>query len=50
MPRRYYSTRRRRTRDTDHRRRSVFMRPSVQLTIILVAALVIFLILQSGGR
>lgn len=49
MPRRYSYTRRRR-RDPEYRRRTVFMRPSVQITIVLVAALVIFLILQSGGR
>jgi hypothetical protein len=42
MPRRYnYNNR--------GRRRSVFMRPSVQITILLFAALVIFIILQSGG-
>jgi cell division septal protein FtsQ len=49
MRRRSYTSRRRR-RDTEYRRRSVFMRPSVQITIILVAALVIFILLQSGGR
>jgi len=51
MPRRYEYTRRRRTtrRDREYRRRSVFMRPSVQISIVLVVALIIFIILQSGG-
>jgi hypothetical protein len=49
MPRRYVYTRRRR-RDPDQHRRTVFMRPGVQMTILLVAALVVFLLLQSGGR
>lgn len=48
MPRKYQSSRRR--RDTGYRRRSVMMRPSVQITILLVAALVVFIILQSAGR
>jgi hypothetical protein len=49
MPRRYQTTRRRR-RDTEYRRRTVFMRPGVQITIILVVALIVFIILQSGGK
>jgi hypothetical protein len=52
MPRRYnYNNRgRRKRRNPEYRRwRSVFMRPSVQITILLFAALVIFIILQSGG-
>lgn len=49
MPRRYQSSRRRK-RDTGYRRRSVMMRPSVQITILLVAALIVFIILQSAGR
>jgi len=49
MYRRYKEHRRRRT-NTEYRRRTVFMRPSVQITILLVAALVVFIILQSGGR
>jgi len=50
--RRYTYTRRRRTRrNPDYRRRrSVFMKPSVQLTIVAIAALVVFILLQSGGR
>ncbi|MBK9924339.1 MAG: hypothetical protein IPP66_03525 [Anaerolineales bacterium] len=51
MPRRYQYTPRRRRRDPDStRRRSVFMRPSVQITIVLVAALIIYVILQSAGK
>ena len=42
--------RRRRRNPTEHRRRSVFMRPSVQITILLVTALVIYIILQSSAR
>ena len=49
MPRRYAYTRRRK-RSTSNRRRSVFMRPGVQITILLVAALIVFILLQSGGR
>ena len=51
MPRRYNYTRRRTSsrRDTDYRRRTVFMKPGVQVSILLVVALIIFIILQSGG-
>ena len=42
--------RRRRRNPTEYRRRSVFMRPSVQITILLITALVIYLILQSSAR
>lgn len=49
MYRRYRERRRRRNR-TEHRRRSVLTRPSVQIAILLVAALVIFILLQSGVR
>jgi hypothetical protein len=50
--RRYqYSPRRRRRRDPDNtRRRTVFMKPSVQIAIVLVAALIVYIILQSAGR
>ena len=50
--RRYTYTRRRRTnRDSDYRRRrSVFMKPGVQITILIIAALVVYIILQAGGR
>jgi len=51
MPRRYKSTQRRRRRNTDYRRRSsVLMRPSVQIAILLVTALIVYIILQSAGR
>lgn len=51
MPRRYQSNQRRRRRNPDtYRRRSVLMRPSVQITILIVTALLIYIILQSGGR
>jgi len=42
--------RRRRRNPTEYPRRSVFMRPSVQITILLVTALVIYIILQSSAR
>lgn len=42
--------RRRRRTTTENRRRSVFMRPSVQITILLITALVIYLILQNSAR
>ena len=48
MYRRYRERRRRRT-PAEYRRRSVFTRPSVQIAILLITALVIYLILQSGG-
>ncbi|PWB71031.1 MAG: rhodanese-like domain-containing protein [Anaerolineales bacterium] len=49
MPRRYNQDRsRRRNRETS-RRRTVFMRPGVQISIVLVAALIIFIILQMSG-
>ena len=51
MPRRYQYSPRRRRRDPDtRRRRTVFMKPSVQIGIILVAALIVYILLQSGGR
>jgi len=46
---RRYRERRRRNRP-EYRRRSVLTRPSVQITILLVAALIIFILLQSGAR
>jgi hypothetical protein len=49
MYRRYRERRRRRNRP-EYRRRSVLTRPSVQITILLVAALIIFILLQSGAR
>lgn len=51
MYRRYRSYREhRRRRNPEYRRRSVLTRPSVQIMILLVVALVIFILLQSGGR
>ena len=41
--------RRPRRNNTERRPRSVLMRPGVQITILLVVALIIFIILQSGG-
>jgi len=49
MYRRNRERRRRRNRP-EYRRRSVLTRPSVQITILLVAALIIFILLQSGAR
>ena len=50
MYRKYRERPRRRRRPTGERRRSVLTRPSVQITILLITALIIFIILQSGGR
>ncbi|HEX6269961.1 MAG TPA: hypothetical protein VFZ43_06985 [Anaerolineales bacterium] len=49
MYRRYRERRRRRNRIEDHRR-SVLTRPSVQITILLITALIVFILLQSAGR
>ena len=49
MHRRYRDYRQRRRRNTDRRPRSVLKRPGVQISILLIVALVIYLILQSGG-
>lgn len=48
MYRRYREYRHRRR--SEYRPRSIRMRPSVQIGILLVAALIVFIILQSGGR
>jgi len=50
MYRRYREYRRRPRRNTNYRQRSVLTRPSVQITILIVVALIIFIILQSGGK
>jgi hypothetical protein len=51
MYRRYREYRqRRRYRHRENRRRSAFMRPSVQIAIVLVAALIIYIILQSSAK
>lgn len=47
---RRYPTYRRRRRDPEKRRRSVFTRPGMQIAILMVTALIVFIILQSGGR
>lgn len=47
MSRRYYPRRRRRI-SPEWRRRSVMTRPSVQIGILAVTALIVFLLLQSG--
>jgi len=49
MPRRRYTyTRRNRDNDEPRRRRTVFMRPGVQISILLVVGLIIFILLQSA--
>lgn len=49
MPKRYnYNRPRTRRRDSAYRRRTV-MKPSVQIAIVLFAALVVFILLQSAG-
>jgi hypothetical protein len=45
----YRQRRRRRNTDTARRPRSVLKRPGVQISILLIVALIIYLILQSGG-
>jgi len=49
MYRRYRDYRQRRRRTTNRRPRSILKRPGVQIAILIVVALVIYLILQSGG-
>jgi hypothetical protein len=48
--RRYRENRRRRRSNTEPRRRSVLMRPGVQVTVLLVVGLVIYILLQNGAR
>ena len=50
MYRRYRENRRRRRSNTEPRRRSVLMRPVVQITILLVVGFIIYILLQSGAR
>lgn len=54
MYRRYKERRqRRRTRENhtrEYRRRSVMTRPSVQIGILLLTALIVYILLQSAGR
>jgi len=49
MYRRYRDYRQRRRRSTVRRPRSILKRPGVQIGILLIVALIIYLILQSGG-
>lgn len=50
MPRKYsYNRRRTSRRNSGYRRRSVMMRPAVQISVLLVVALIVFIILQGGG-
>ena len=48
--RRYRENRRRRRSNTEPRRRSVLMRPGVQVTVLIVVGLIVYIILQSGAR
>jgi len=50
MYRRYREYRRRPRRNGETRRRSIMTHPGVQIGILIIAALVIYIILQSGGR
>jgi len=50
MRRRNTYTRRRRNYNEPRRRRSAMTRPEVQIGILLVVALIIFILLQSGAR
>ena len=49
MYRRYRDYRQRRRRNTDRRPRSVLKRPGVQISILIIVALIIYIILQSSG-
>jgi hypothetical protein len=49
MYRRYRDYRQRRRRTSERRPRSFMKRPGVQISILLIVALVIYLLLQSGG-
>ena len=50
MYRRYRENRRHpRRNNPEYRRRSVMMRPGVQIAILLVVGLIIYIILQSSG-
>ena len=49
MPRRYQTNRRRR-KDPQYRRRLPLMKPGTQIAIVLVAALIVYILLQSGGK
>jgi len=47
---RRYKERRQRRRTREYRPRSVMTRPSVQIGILLVTALIVYILLQSAGR
>jgi len=47
---RRYRERRQYRRNRQYRPRSPLMRPGVQIAILLVVALIIYIILQSGGK
>jgi len=46
----YRSRRRHRRTHTTPRRRSVMMRPSVQISVLLVVGLIIYIMLQNAGK
>lgn len=50
MYRRYRDYRQRRRRTTERRPRSMLRRPGVQISILIIAGLIVYIILQSGGR
>lgn len=50
MSKRYRDYRQRRRRNTERQPRSIMKRPSVQISVLLIVGLVIYLLLQSGGR
>jgi len=50
MSRRYNDYPPRRRRRTEYRRRSVFMKPSVQIMILVIVGFVVYIILQAGGK
>lgn len=50
MNRRYRDYPQRRRRNTERRPRSIMKRPSVQIAVLLIVGLVIYLLLQTGGR
>jgi len=45
-----YRERRRRRSGTEYRSRLPLMRPAVQIIVLLIVALIVFIILSSGGR
>jgi hypothetical protein len=49
MYRRYRDYRQRRRRSTNRRPRSILKRPGVQIAILIIVALIIYIILQSGS-